>query len=158
MRQVHHWGALIFVAAVSEHMLRVFFNGAFRRPRELDWFVGSVLLILALGSGVSGYSLPGGVLSGTCLRIMDGVMNASPLVGTHLSMFLFGGEFPGEHVIPRLYSLHIMVIPALIILMVAIHLFMVVVHKHTQYPGPGRKNSNVVGYPVGPVYAAKAGG
>src|SRR5699024_11729141 len=80
------------------------------------------------------------------------------LVGIYLSMFLFGGEFPDEQVIHRLYSLHIIVIPALIILMVAIHLFMVVVHKHTQYPRPGRKNSNVVGYPVGPVYAAKAGG
>lgn len=158
MRQVHHWGALIFVAAVSVHMLRVFFTGAFRRPRELNWIVGSVLLILALAAGFTGYSLPDDVLSGNGLRIIDGVMKAIPLVGTHLSMFFFGGEFPGEHVIPRLYSLHIMVIPALIILMVAIHLFMVVVHKHTQYPGPGRKNSNVVGYPVGPVYAAKAGG
>ncbi len=158
MRQVHHWGALIFVAAVSVHMLRVFFTGAFRRPRELNWVVGSVLLILALAAGFTGYSLPDDVLSGNGLRIIDGVMKAIPVVGSHLSMFFFGGEFPGEHIIPRLYSLHIMVIPAFIILMVAIHLFMVVVHKHTQYPGPGRKNSNVVGYPVGPVYAAKAGG
>jgi len=158
MRQVHHWGALIFVAAVSVHMLRVFFTGAFRRPREMNWVVGSVLLILALAAGFTGYSLPDDVLSGNGLRIIDGVMKAIPVVGSHLSMFFFGGEFPGEHIIPRLYSLHIMVIPAFIILMVAIHLFMVVVHKHTQYPGPGRKNTNVVGYPVGPVYAAKAGG
>ena len=158
MRQVHHWGALIFVAAVSVHMLRVFFTGAFRRPRELNWVVGSVLLILALAAGFTGYSLPDEVLSGNGLRIIDGVMKAIPVVGTYMSFFFFGGEFPGTEIIPRLYSLHIMVVPALIILMVAIHLFMVVVHKHAQYPGPGRKHTNVVGYPVGPVYAAKAGG
>ena len=158
MRQVHHWSALIFVAAASVHMLRVFFTGAFRRPRELNWVVGSVLLILALAAGFTGYSLPDDVLSGNGLRIIDGVMKAMPVVGTYLSFFFFGGEFPGDQIIPRLYSLHIMVVPALIILMVAIHLFMVVVHKHTQYPGPGRQQTNVVGYPVGPVYAAKAGG
>ena len=158
MRQVHHWSALIFVAAASVHMLRVFFTGAFRRPRELNWVVGSVLLILALAAGFTGYSLPDDVLSGNGLRIIDGVMKAMPVVGTYLSFFFFGGEFPGDQIIPRLYSLHIMVVPALIILMVAIHLFMVIVHKHTQYPGPGRQQTNVVGYPVGPVYAAKAGG
>src|SRR5699024_10666721 len=119
--KAHQWGALIFVAAVSVHMLRVFFTGGFRRPRELYWIVGSVLSILALAAGFTGYSLPDDVLSGNGLRSIDGVMKAIPLVGIHLSMFLFGGEFPGEHVIPRLYSLHIMVIPALIILMVAIH-------------------------------------
>ena len=158
MRQVHHWSALLFVAAVSVHMLRVFFTGAFRRPRELNWVVGVVLWILALLAGFTGYSLPDDVLSGNGLRIVDGMMLAMPVVGTYLSFFFFGGEFPGTDIIPRLYSLHIMVVPALIILMIAIHLFMVVVHKHTQYPGPGRKQTNVVGYPVGPVYAAKAGG
>jgi|SRR5690625_2915375 len=158
MRQLHHWGALVFVAAASVHMLRIFFTGAFRRPRELNWVVGATLLILALAAGFTGYSLPDEVLSGNGLRIIDGVMKAIPVVGTHLSFFFFGGEFPGDQIVGRLYSLHIMVVPALIILMVAIHLFMVVVHKHTQYPGPGRRQNNVVGYPVGPVYAAKAGG
>ncbi|GAA4472625.1 cytochrome bc complex cytochrome b subunit [Enteractinococcus fodinae] len=158
MRQVHHWSALLFVAAVTVHMLRVFFTGAFRRPRELNWVVGVVLWVLALLAGFTGYSLPDDVLSGNGLRIVDGMMKAMPVVGTYISFFFFGGEFPGTDIIPRLYSLHIMVIPALIILMVAIHLFMVVVHKHTQYPGPGRKHTNVVGYPIGPVYAAKAGG
>ncbi|MEU3333071.1 cytochrome b [Glutamicibacter creatinolyticus] len=158
MRQIHHWSALLFVASVSVHMLRVFFTGAFRRPRELNWVVGCVLLILGLAAGFTGYSLPDDLLSGNGLRIIDGVIKALPIVGTYISMFFFGGEFPGEDVIPRLYSLHIMVVPALIIMMVVIHLFMVVTHKHTQYPGPGRTNNNVVGFPVGPVYAAKAGG
>ncbi|GER22126.1 menaquinol-cytochrome c reductase cytochrome b subunit [Zafaria cholistanensis] len=158
MRQVHHWSALLFVASVSVHMLRVFFTGAFRKPRELNWVVGGVLLILSLAAGFTGYSLPDDLLSGNGLRIIDGVVKALPLVGTYISAFLFGGEFPGTAIIGRLYMLHIMLVPALILLMVAMHLFMVVVHKHTQYPGPGRTEDNVVGFPVGPVYAAKAGG
>ena len=158
MRQLHHWAALLFVAAMSIHMLRVFFTGAFRKPRELNWVVGASLLILGLGAGFTGYSLPDEVLSGNGLRIIDGMLKALPVVGTYLSFFLFGGEFPGSEVIPRLYVMHIMVLPAMILLLIAIHLFLVVTHKHTQYPGPGRTERNVVGYPVGPVYAAKAGG
>ncbi|HET8795494.1 MAG TPA: ubiquinol-cytochrome c reductase cytochrome b subunit [Arthrobacter sp.] len=158
MRQVHHWSALLFVAAMSVHMLRVFFTGAFRKPRELNWVVGATLLILGLAEGFTGYSLPDDLLSGNGLRIIDGVIKAIPVVGTYISFFLFGGEFPGTVIIPRLYVLHILLIPAFILLMIAIHLFMVVIHKHTQFPGPGRTNSNVVGFPVGPVYAAKAGG
>lgn len=158
MRQVHHWAALLFVAAMSVHMLRVFFTGAFRRPRELNWVVGGILLILGLAAGFTGYSLPDDLLSGNGLRIIDGVIKSIPLVGTYISFFLFGGEFPGDAIIGRLYVLHILLVPAMILLLIAIHMFMLIVHKHTQYPGPGRTENNVVGYPVGPVYAAKAGG
>ncbi|MBE0975163.1 cytochrome b, partial [Escherichia coli] len=157
MRQLHHWAALLFVAAMSVHMLRVFFTGAFRRPRELNWLVGCFLLMAGWAAGFTGYSLPDEVLSGNGLRIIDGILKSLPLVGTYLSAFFFGGEFPGHSVIGRLYALHIMIVPAAILLLIGIHLFMVVVHKHTQYPGPGRTEDNVVGYPVGPVYAAKAG-
>lgn len=125
MRQVHHWSALLFVASVSVHMLRVFFTGAFRKPRELNWVVGGVLLILALAAGFTGYSLPDDLLSGNGLRIIDGVIKAVPVVGTYISFFLFGGEFPGTAVIGRLYVLHILLVPALILLMIGIHLFMV---------------------------------
>jgi ubiquinol-cytochrome c reductase cytochrome b subunit len=158
MRQVHHWSALLFVASVAVHMLRVFFTGAFRKPRELNWVVGGTLVILSLAAGFTGYSLPDDLLSGNGLRIIDGVVKSIPIVGSYISFFLFGGEFPGSAIIGRLYVLHILLIPAIILLMIAIHLFMVVVHKHTQYPGPGRNDGNVVGYPLGPVYAAKAGG
>ncbi len=158
MRQVHHWAALLFVASIAVHMLRVFFTGAFRKPREMNWVVGSVLLILAMAAGFTGYSLPDDLLSGNGLRIIDGVIKSIPVVGTYISFFLFGGEFPGTAIISRLYMLHILLVPALILLMIVLHLFMVVVHKHTQYPGPGRNDNNVVGYPLGPVYAAKAGG
>ncbi|MCJ8503403.1 ubiquinol-cytochrome c reductase cytochrome b subunit [Kocuria flava] len=158
LRQLHHWSALVFAMAVSVHMLRVFFTGAFRRPRELNWVVGVGLFLLAIVAGFSGYSLPDDVLSGNGLRIADAILKAIPLVGAYLSMFLFGGEFPGHDIIGRLYIIHVLLIPAVILMLIVIHLFMVVVHKHTQFPGPGRTEDNVVGFPVGPVYAAKAGG
>ena len=158
MRQVHHWAALLFVASIGLHMLRIFFTGAFRKPRELNWVIGFVLFILAMAEGFTGYSLPDDVLSGNGLRIIDGLLKSFPVVGTWLSFLFFGGEFPGVDIVGRLYMLHIMVLPALVILFVALHLMFVVIHKHTQYPGPGKTQGNVVGYPVLPAYAAKAGG
>ncbi|MFZ9744227.1 MAG: cytochrome b, partial [Aquiluna sp.] len=158
MRQIHHWAALVFVAAAGLHMLRVFFTGAFRKPRELNWVVGFLLFVLGMAAGFTGYSLPDDLLSGNGLRIIDGMIKGVPVIGPAISSGLFGGEFPGTEVIARLYSLHIMIIPALIIALLAVHLMMVVVHKHTHYPGPGRSDANVVGYPLMPVYVAKAGG
>lgn len=158
MRQVHHWAALLFVAAIGLHMLRIYFTGAFRKPRELNWVIGFVLFILAMAEGFTGYSLPDDLLSGNGLRIIDGMVKGMPIVGTWISFLLFGGEFPGEAIVGRLYSLHILLLPAIIVALIAMHLLFVVVHKHTQYSGAGRTNQNVVGYPVLPVYAAKAGG
>jgi len=158
MRQVHHWSALLFVAAAGLHMLRVFFTGAFRKPREMNWVVGFVLFILGMAAGFTGYSLPDDLLSGNGLRIIDGMMKGVPFVGTSISAGLFGGEFPGTAIVGRLYSLHIMLVPALILVFLALHLFMLVIHKHTHYSGPGKKDTNVVGYPLMPVYVAKAGG
>ncbi len=158
MRQIHHWAALIFVAAISVHLFRIFFTGAFRKPREFNWLIGVGLLTLAILEGFSGYSLPDDLLSGTGLRIAEGIVLAIPVVGTYLSFFLFGGEFPGQDFIPRLYSVHILLIPGAILAAITAHLIMVVYHKHTQYPGPGRTENNVVGYPLLPVYMAKAGG
>ena len=158
MRQVHHWAALLFVAAIGLHMLRVFFTGAFRKPRELNWAIGFVLFVLAMAEGFTGYSLPDDLLSGNGLRIIDGMINAVPVVGTWITFLLFGGEFPGADIVGRLYTLHILLLPALVLIFIVLHLMFVVIHKHTQYPGPGRTEQNVVGYPVLPVYAAKAGG
>ena len=158
MRQVHHWAALLFVAAIGLHMLRIFFTGAFRKPRELNWVIGFVLFILAMAEGFTGYSLPDDLLSGNGLRIIDGMVKGIPLVGTWISFLLFGGEFPGTDIVGRLYSLHILLLPALVVAFIALHLLFVVVHKHTQFPGAGKTNQNVVGFPVLPVYAAKAGG
>lgn len=158
MRQVHHWAALLFVAAAGLHMLRVFFTGAFRKPRELNWVVGFMLFVLGMAAGFTGYSLPDDLLSGNGLRIIDGMIKGIPVIGPAISSGLFGGEFPGTEIVARLYSLHIMIVPALIIVFIALHLMMVVLHKHTHYSGPGRTDDNVVGYPLMPVYVAKAGG
>ena len=158
IRQMHHWAALIFVAAVSVHLFRIFFTGAFRKPRELNWVIGVVLLTLALGAGFSGYSLPDDLLSGTGLQIARGIVQSIPIVGTWGAFLLFGGQFPGDDFISRLYSVHILLIPGLILALVTVHLMLVWTQKHTQFPGPGRTNSNVVGYPLMPVYMAKAGG
>jgi ubiquinol-cytochrome c reductase cytochrome b subunit len=158
MRQIHHWAALLFVAAIGLHMLRIFFTGSFRKPRELNWVIGFTLFILAMAEGFTGYSLPDDLLSGNGLRIIDGMVKGLPVVGTWISFLLFGGEFPGTAIVGRLYTLHILLLPALVVALIAIHLVFVVVHKHTQYAGPGRTQGNVVGYPILPVYAAKAGG
>ncbi len=158
MRQIHHWSALFFVAAISVHLLRVFFTGAFRKPRELNWVIGVGLLTMALLAGFAGYSLPDDLLSGTGLRIAQGIVLSLPLVGTYLSFFIFGGEFPGTDFISRLYAVHILVVPGLILALLTAHLMMVWYQKHTQFPGPGRTNDNVVGYRVLPIYMAKAGG
>lgn len=158
MRQIHHWAALVFVASAVTHMMRVFFTGAFRKPRELNWMVGFTLLILSLLAGFSGYSLPDDVLSGNGLRITDGVVKSIPIIGSYMSYFIFGGEFPGHDIIPRLFTVHVLLVPGLILAMVGLHLLFVVLHKHTQYPGGGRTDKNVVGFPLFPVYVAKAGG
>lgn len=158
MRQVHHWAALLFVAAIGLHMLRVFFNGSFRKPRELNWVIGFVLFILAMAEGFTGYSLPDDLLSGNGLRIIDGMVKGIPVAGTWISYLLFGGEFPGEVIVPRLYSLHILLLPAILVATLGLHLLLMVINKHTQYAGPGRTNNNVVGVPVMPHFAAKAGG
>lgn len=158
MRQIHHWAALLFMASIVVHMMRVFFTGAFRKPRELNWVVGFLLMILGLLAGFTGYSLPDDVLSGNGLRITDGVIKSVPVIGSYASYFVFGGEFPGDAIIPRLFSLHIMVVPALILSLIGLHLLFVVLHKHTQFPGGGRTDKNVVGFPLFPIYVAKAGG
>lgn len=158
MRQVHHWAALLFVAAIGLHMLRVFFTGAFRKPREFNWVIGFLLFIMAMALGFTGYSLPDDLLSGNGLRIIDGMIKAVPVAGAWISYLLFGDEFPGTDIIPRLYVLHIMLLPAITIALIGIHMVLLIVNKHTQFAAPGRTNDNVVGAPVLPAFAAKAGG
>jgi ubiquinol-cytochrome c reductase cytochrome b subunit len=158
MRQVHHWAALLFVAAIGLHMLRVFFTGAFRKPREINWIIGFVLFILAMLEGFTGYSLPDDLLSGNGLRIIDGMVKGVPIVGTWISYLVFGGEFPGTDIVGRLYTVHILLAPAIIVALIGVHMLLLIVNKHTQFAGPGRTNDNVVGNPIMPVFAAKAGG
>ncbi|GAB7184755.1 ubiquinol-cytochrome c reductase cytochrome b subunit [Kitasatospora sp. Ki12] len=158
IRQIHHWSALLFVSAIGAHLLRVFFTGAFRRPRELNWVIGVTLFNLALLEGFSGYSLPDDTLSGTGLRIAEGVLLSVPLVGTYLTFFAFGGEFPGHDIVPRLFSLHVLLVPGLLLALVGAHLTLVVVLKHTHWAAPGRTNRNVVGMPFFPQFLTRTVG
>jgi ubiquinol-cytochrome c reductase cytochrome b subunit len=156
MRQIHHWAALLFVAAIVTHLVRIFFTGAFRRPREINWMVGVTLLLLAVGNGFTGYSLPDDLLSGTGLAVAYSVVLSIPVVGTWFAFLFFGGEFPAAEMISRFYVLHIMLIPALIMALLGAHLAILWRQKHTQFPGPGRTERNVVGSYLWPTYMAKS--
>ena len=158
MRQIHHWAALLFVAAMTVHMLRTFFTGGFRKPREINWLLGVGLLTLGIVEGFAGYSLPDDLLSGTGLRIAHAIMLSIPVVGTWVAFAVFGADFPGTEIIPRLYIVHVLLIPGIILALIAVHVGLVVVQMHTQFPGPGRTERNVVGERMYPLYAAKAGG
>lgn len=150
MRQVHHWAALIFVAAIVVHMLRIFFTGAFRKPRELNWVIGVSLLLLAFGAGFTGYSLPDDLLSGTGLRIGYSALLSVPFVGPLIGFMGLGGEYPGTDVMGRLHILHVLLIPAGLIGLVSAHLVILVRQRHSQKPSPRATNTNVVGEPLFP--------
>ncbi len=156
VRQIHHWTALLFVAGIAVHMGRIFFTGAFRRPREINWVIGFLLLWLALFEGFTGYSLPDDLLSGIGLRIAVSVLESVPLVGTWLTFLLTGGIYPTEQLIGRLFVLHVYLVPFILAGLIAAHLAIVWRQKHAQFPGPGRTERNVVGSPLVPRYAAKS--
>jgi ubiquinol-cytochrome c reductase cytochrome b subunit len=155
MRQIHHWAALLFVGSILVHLLRIFFTGAFRKPRELNWMVGLTLFLLALANGFTGYSLPDDLLSGTGLRIAYSVLLSIPLAGPWLAFLVFGGEFPSDDIIPRLFVIHILIVPALLVGLLTLHLVMLVRQKHTQFAGRGRHEDNVVGSKLWPTFTAK---
>jgi len=158
MRQMHHWAALLFMAAIVVHMFRIFFTGAFRKPRETNWMIGFLLFWIGFVEGFAGYSLPDDALSGTGLRIANAIMQSIPVVGSWASFALFGAEFPGHDILPRLYILHVLLIPAVILALIAVHMGLLVKQKHTQWPGAGRTEHNVVGVRMFPGFAAKGGG
>ncbi len=144
-RQVHHWAALVFLAAIVVHASRVFFTGAFRRPREINWLIGMTLLLLGLAAGITGYSLPDDLLSGTGLRIVYSVVLSIPFVGPWLAYLVFGGDFPTTELISRLYVFHIMLLPLLMIGAITIHLLILFLQKHTQCRGGLATEGRVVG-------------
>jgi len=146
------------MAAIVVHLMRVYFTGAFRKPREFNWIIGVGLLTLGIVEGFLGYSLPDDLLSGTGIRIAEAIIQALPVVGSYLAFFAFGGAFPGEAFIPRIFTVHVLLLPGIFLALITVHLMLVWYQKHTQWPGPGRTEKNVVGYPLMPAYMAKAGG
>ncbi len=158
MRQMHHWACDIFVGSIVVHMARVFFTGAFRKPRELNWTIGLTLLILAIVNGFLGYSLPDDLVSGTGIRIAYSIIESIPVVGTYLAFWIFGGNYPGNGVLERFYIAHVLLVPLIMIGLVSAHMFLMFRQKHTQFDGGGRTEKNVVGKPFFPVFMAKTTG
>jgi ubiquinol-cytochrome c reductase cytochrome b subunit len=158
VRQMHHWSALLFMLALTIHMFRTFFTGAFRRPREVNWVLGILIFMLGCFEGLFGYSLPDDLLSGAGMRITAGLIMSLPVIGTWSSWLLFGSDFPGTELIPRIYTLHILLIPGILLALIGLHVGLVWYQKHTQFPGVRRKETNVVGVRIMPVFALKAGG
>ncbi|MFI5735518.1 cytochrome bc complex cytochrome b subunit [Kribbella sp. NPDC051587] len=156
VRQIHHWASLLMVAMIMLHLLRLFFTGGFRRPRRLSWLVGFGLFLATLGAAQTGTSLPDDMLSGSSLAVIDGVLKSIPFVGTYLSMFAFGGDFPGD-VIKLFYPLHVYVLPAVIIGLFVVAGVLAVKRGPAQYPGPGRTNGNIVGQPAAVAVVKGAG-
>jgi ubiquinol-cytochrome c reductase cytochrome b subunit len=156
MRQMHHWAALVFIAAIVVHLCRVFFTGAFRRPREINWIIGLTLLLLAMANGFTGYSLPDDQLSGTGLRIMFSILLSIPILGTWIAFLFFGGNFPTQEIVGRLFVFHVMLVPGLLIGLLGAHLAILWHQKHTQFPRAGRTERNIEGSKLWPVYALRS--
>jgi ubiquinol-cytochrome c reductase cytochrome b subunit len=159
MRQTHHWAALVFVAAIVLHLMRIFFTGAFRRPRDLNYYVGLTMLVLAVVEGYAGYSLLDDLLSGMGLAIGNGVALSVPVVGADLTNLIWGAPFPGSHAFEsRLFIAHVLILPVAIAALLSVHLLLITLPKHTQFPGKGRTESNAVGTPLWPGYALRSVG
>ena len=159
IRQTHHWAALVFVAAIVVHLMRIFFTGAFRKPRDVNWMIGLTLLVLAILEGFAGYSLPDDLLSGMGLAIGYGVALSVPLVGANLAFLIWGGQFPGSSSFePRLFIAHVFLFPAILATLIGAHLAIIMRQKHSQFPGPGAREENVIGTPMWPGYALRATG
>jgi len=155
MRQIHHWSADLFMASIIVHLLRNFFTGAFRKPREVTWLIGVVIFMLGLLEGLFGYSLPDDQLSGAGIRILEGVLLGIPIVGTYAAFFLFGGQYPGTAIIPRMYIIHVLLIPGILLALITAHLIFVFYQKHTAMPAINQTDRIETGQPFYPYFLAK---
>jgi ubiquinol-cytochrome c reductase cytochrome b subunit len=156
IRQTHHWAADVFVAAIVLHVLRIFFTGAFRKPRDLTYLIGLAMLLMALLEGYLGYSMVDDLLSGMGLAIGYAVAMSIPFVGGNLAALIWGGPFPGKHVFEsRMYVTHVLILPILIGTLIALHLTLVAARHHTQFPSRRATQRKVVGIPTFPGYAPR---
>ncbi|MDQ3849168.1 MAG: cytochrome b N-terminal domain-containing protein [Actinomycetota bacterium] len=157
IRQMHHWAANVFVAAIVLHLVRVILTGAFRKPRELNYWIGVTMLMLAVLEGFAGYSLIDDLLSGMGLVIAYAVGLSLPVIGASVTFLLFGAEFPGvESFWPRLEIVHVLVLPAILAALMSVHLASIARQHHTQFPGPRRTEVQVHGTPLWPGYALRS--
>jgi ubiquinol-cytochrome c reductase cytochrome b subunit len=156
LRQTHHWAADVFLVAITLHVLRVFFTGAFRKPRDLIYYLGVALVMLAVLEGFLGYSLVDDLMSGMGLAIAYSVVMSIPVIGGNLALAIWGAPFPGaEEFTQRMYILHVLLIPVTIGLLIAAHLGLLVLRHHTQFPGPRATEKRAVGVPLWPGYVPR---
>jgi ubiquinol-cytochrome c reductase cytochrome b subunit len=157
VRQTHHWAALVFLVAIVMHLMRIFYTAAFRRPREINYMVGVTLMGVAILEGYVGYSLLDDLLSGMGLAIGNSAALSIPGVGGALASLIWDGAFPGgDAFLPRLFVVHVFLLPGMIAALIAVHLTLIIRPHHTQFPGPGRREDNVVGSPLWPGYALRS--
>lgn len=156
VRQIHHWAADIFIAAIVAHLARIYFTAAYRKPRELNWLIGLTLLVMSLVNGFLGYSICDDLLSGAGLRIGYAIVLSVPVIGPWLAYLFFGGRIPAAATIPRLYALHIYFVPAVIAVLIALHLLLIWRQMHTNLPGKGRSDDLIVGSRLWPSYTLKS--
>jgi ubiquinol-cytochrome c reductase cytochrome b subunit len=157
LRQVHHWAADVFIAAIVLHLMRIFFTGAYRKPRDVNYYIGLTMLMLAILEGFAGYSLVDDLLSGMGLVIAYSVAMSIPLIGAQLAYLVWGGPFPGSsQFLPRLEIVHVFLLPVALGTLIAVHLAIIMRQHHSQFPGPGRRERNVVGTPMWPAYALRS--
>jgi ubiquinol-cytochrome c reductase cytochrome b subunit len=159
MRQTHHWAADVFLAAIVAHLLRVFFTGAFRKPRELTYLVGLTMLFAALLEGYLGYSMVDDLLSGMGLAIGYGVALSIPFVGGNLALLLWGAPYPGDPSFEsRMFITHVFLLPAVIAGLIALHLALVALRHHTQFrrSDPRASERRIVGVPMFPGQAPRS--
>jgi ubiquinol-cytochrome c reductase cytochrome b subunit len=157
MRQTHHWAADVFIASIVLHLMRIFFTGAYRKPRDLNYYIGLTMLTLAILEGFAGYSLVDDLLSGMGLAIAYAVALSIPFIGAQLAFLIWDGPFPGSsRFLPRLEIIHVFLIPAALAVLITVHLAMIMRQHHSQFPGRGRRERNVVGTPMWPAYALRS--
>ena len=158
IRQTHHWAADVFVAAIVLHLMRVFFTGAFRKPRELTWIIGLTLLFVSFLEGYLGYSLVDDLLSGMGLAIGYGVGLSLPVIGGPMTLLIFGSPFPGKPAFwSRMYIAHVLLVPLLLATLIGIHLALIAARHHTQFrESPRHTEKRVIGIPTFPGQAPRS--
>ena len=149
LRRIHHWTANIMMAAAVIHMMRIYFTGSYKKPREINWWIGVLLLVFTALTALTGYSLPFDNYAYTTLKVIAGIAASIPWVGEYVAELAFAGAFPGERLIPRMYGYHIMLLPGVLLGLTAAHMLLMIKQKHTQ-PGYAKRIAykKIVGVPL----------
>jgi len=139
IRRIHHWSAMIMIAAILAHLMRVYFTSAYRNPREINWFIGLALFGVSLFAAFTGYLLPYSNFSVTATSIGYYIAKSVPWIGNWLSTLLFAGDFPSSETVPRFFFLHVMLIPLILVSLIGLHMVILVKQKHTE-PAVNQRN------------------